>query len=1579
MRTSLPVFVATLAAVAAGAPAALKAEQAGVAAAVNTSALGVPPDAAERVIVMGSEIYRDERIVTDAGGLTQVLFLDQSTLTIGPSSEVVIDQFVYDPDSGTGSLALNAAAGAFRFVGGQLSAQGAVTIDTPTATLGIRGSIIAIRIVEGGATTIIALAGEVTLTLGGETVVLQQGQMLVVNADGTHGEPAPADSETVAAASAGLEGDDSGGQAETIPTEDDVLLGLGDWWQFDTALGGLRFSDTIILPDPGPAAREATDQGAAAGREQEVAQEIDHGETFVPLSGRWFSTAIANQLSGWLYVDNDTDAFNRRIIGVTIEGGFLLVHLAPNSYDGEGNGGGDIVRIPLNASGAVYSFGDGSGTASPWGPYAPRGSFDAGYAQVDPDLDWFYVQAFEHDYPGHGQFFFGGDAPSPPFGTSIAAYSVLPDHILPSPIPFLRGDTAIAGGATSPLFYVPAGSHPGALPLFGIAALAISGERGDQRSVIMGSTAVGFADEGLPTLAGTFRGFSQMDAGASAIRSNGTMSAIQDGAGHSFYGADHPEFFALSPTQYFQDMPGNPDSFVPANASTTAYPGEYSFRNPVVEQTLPEGIGVQRTAATLNGYAAIMGQSSQFSGSYGVTNAASDPTNFTLTTEPLTNRVAASMTLAGDSNRSDVQTLDLFFGNIGPDDSSGIFIDDDHFVMTDRDNPIDGPGLENDAFLNGDPATFDTGILFTNAMVGLSELPGGIAACACEALTWGWWGYSFQNGDRSEVYQLGSFVAGNLLDLDLDLDFTGTVSYVGHAIGSVYNDGLSYVAAGQFRNTFDFSSRSGWIDLVNFDGLSFLSGEGHNVFTSTGTGPSYTYATSDPLVSTGGRMSLQVTGSFFSSSLDPRAATGGSFVISSLQGPVYSAYGTFAADQSGTAALDPPPPPDFDDPLFGLTGVWARTEADWTDFDDPDSYQTVTGTQIVSGDIVDILLLPEEGAPESAQTSTFMQFTLANGDVVRVPVPEGQEGSVRYSFGPEGDYQGSHGATALNTGAGLAYFDPALGSYFFQLAETASGEKQFLIGGAPTRQDVADVADFLAFHVFADHADASVIPFVPSAAGGDIEGDYFAVSPLLIAADQSGGGQALNAGALAALSISGEGAEQRSVMMGYVMSVFPREDGPFAVGEFRSFARPDAGGPIVWASGVADSLSSNPPDFVDDPDSGAVNPGTHIYGGADYAAFVLAPLITIETPAVAEYSRFKTESGAATDYGALVPALRTQLPGDVNPSDRQGGVRQGYAAALVTSDNFTDTVRGVQIVHNAGLSFGEESADVTDSVTFVLDPLTNLAVATFELSGVEGAADPAIAIASLEARFTGRSAFIDDQHFVIREAFQNPNDSGVSVNGANAGSAELVLLSSGMAPLERLPSQAADFDPLNDDPLADDIAPCTCAFLQWGWWGAEASTTEDDNDRRDLVHAGTWVAGEVVEDTDYAGTATYDGHVIASISDDGNQYIAAGSYRNVFDFAAREGQVSVLGLDGRDYQTGSNNVAGFAPYSTTAPILSNDGQVEMNVTGSFVSGPDSDVQGTIGVIDLIGTGTNPDYLGTGTFAAESFNFVGVGN
>lgn len=122
-------------------PAAM-AQSVGVASAVNQSATGVAPGQGAKTVYLGDQIIHNQKITTDANGLLQILLADGTSFTVGPSSTLTIDSFVYDPDKGTAKIVADLGTGLFRFIGGASSkSPDGVTLNTPVGTVGVRGGI----------------------------------------------------------------------------------------------------------------------------------------------------------------------------------------------------------------------------------------------------------------------------------------------------------------------------------------------------------------------------------------------------------------------------------------------------------------------------------------------------------------------------------------------------------------------------------------------------------------------------------------------------------------------------------------------------------------------------------------------------------------------------------------------------------------------------------------------------------------------------------------------------------------------------------------------------------------------------------------------------------------------------------------------------------------------------------------------------------------------------------------------------------------------------------------------------------------------------------------------------------------------------------------------------------------------------------------------------------------------------------------------------------------------------------------------------------------------------------------------
>ncbi len=163
-------------------PLGALAQQVGVTSAASGDPRGTPPAQAERILRVGVDVFSNERILTGASDRAHLVFVDGSGLTVGANSEVIIDRFVFDPNSSVGDLSVNVAKGAFRFVGGAVSKKRDVLIRTPTATVGIRGGIATVTVSTDGATNATFLFGDqmtVSNTAGTQRAVRYGSQIFV--------------------------------------------------------------------------------------------------------------------------------------------------------------------------------------------------------------------------------------------------------------------------------------------------------------------------------------------------------------------------------------------------------------------------------------------------------------------------------------------------------------------------------------------------------------------------------------------------------------------------------------------------------------------------------------------------------------------------------------------------------------------------------------------------------------------------------------------------------------------------------------------------------------------------------------------------------------------------------------------------------------------------------------------------------------------------------------------------------------------------------------------------------------------------------------------------------------------------------------------------------------------------------------------------------------------------------------------------------------------------------------------------------------------------------------------------------
>lgn len=90
----------------------------------------------------GLQLLRADVIRTTSGSSVGIIFIDGTSITIGPDSEFRIDSYVFEPNVETYDFAVYLKKGSALFNSGKISrlAPESVNISTPRATVGIRGT-----------------------------------------------------------------------------------------------------------------------------------------------------------------------------------------------------------------------------------------------------------------------------------------------------------------------------------------------------------------------------------------------------------------------------------------------------------------------------------------------------------------------------------------------------------------------------------------------------------------------------------------------------------------------------------------------------------------------------------------------------------------------------------------------------------------------------------------------------------------------------------------------------------------------------------------------------------------------------------------------------------------------------------------------------------------------------------------------------------------------------------------------------------------------------------------------------------------------------------------------------------------------------------------------------------------------------------------------------------------------------------------------------------------------------------------------------------------------------------------------
>ncbi|HYM74312.1 MAG TPA: FecR domain-containing protein [Stellaceae bacterium] len=905
----LAAAFAVAALTAAAAPAG--AQRVGVNSAVNPDATGIPPGATERKLVLGQEVVFNERIATGPAGQTQVLFLDESAMTVGPNADVTIDQFVYDPNSTQGRLAMSATRGVMRFVGGKLSKEeNAVSLRTPLGTIGIRGGVFLLNL-TGTHLDVVFLYGKgltVTAANVSQTITRPSFYVTIPGRGAPPSAPAAAPAGTLSTLLGELSGHSGATGGSSNPPSDAGVAssGIASVISANVAASvqqAVQNAQITQLPQYSPNTA-TTGVNLSTVSNQKTVADVS--------SGPQGPQPVAIQIAGLVKVAPPgsnlgfTDQSAQGRIPYT---GTITYPAGAGQTNGVAAGntaGGQVFSLSPLTAGATTTV---TGTANP-------GGTASGTATETADGDFFYSNLTTSS--NERVFVFGGAPVSQSFYTTTSptpqfyAFSIQPDASLgtatqPQTIPFLASNVGgtMPNATVSPLYVVnPANTRFASvnvnnsnLPTVALqSSLAINGTGANQSAALVVGTGtfITSGDSGNPAFAASVRGAVQASGTAPITHIVSGAAAVPDGNNNNLFGGTSISGFVIDQNTYTITNDNLNLQLATAVSNSPSSVINYAFTQPAVAAALPSGVGVNRSALDEQ---VFFGGTMQYGGAVQAPNRYALIGTGALLTDPTSGRVAA--VFGGidpfTASQSGIRSANLAFGSLpgeGRNLSRSAFIDNNLYAALESpSNPsqINGqnlPTLVQTGSSSGTPqlAMVTSGVVNNVA----PPLPAGVSFCQCQFLQWGYWtgtvpvpGLGPNGNPRTDFASINPWLAGQPT---VNMPTSGVGTYTGAAVATINNGGASYLAAGGFTNVYNFGNFVGNVTISNLDGRTYSG----NVSGSNGS-PVY----GGTLVGTGTNSNLSglAIGSFFG----PGAPeTGGSFAIHNNVGPNYLASGIFA-------------------------------------------------------------------------------------------------------------------------------------------------------------------------------------------------------------------------------------------------------------------------------------------------------------------------------------------------------------------------------------------------------------------------------------------------------------------------------------------------------------------------------------------------------------------------------------------------------------------------------------------------------------------------------------------------------------
>lgn len=192
-------FVLLLLALCLAAPSA--AQEVGVMVEVVEQVTGTPAGGSPAPLAVADPVLLDMQVATGRASYAGIALGDTGSLKLGAETRLVVDRALVDQATGASDSLLSVLVGKVRLAVSS-AFRGLVEIDTPTATIGVKGTILTTAVDALGDTVVWVVEGvvEVTSKATGETIEVEAGELTTVSRGRSPTPPTPFDPETGVAA-----------------------------------------------------------------------------------------------------------------------------------------------------------------------------------------------------------------------------------------------------------------------------------------------------------------------------------------------------------------------------------------------------------------------------------------------------------------------------------------------------------------------------------------------------------------------------------------------------------------------------------------------------------------------------------------------------------------------------------------------------------------------------------------------------------------------------------------------------------------------------------------------------------------------------------------------------------------------------------------------------------------------------------------------------------------------------------------------------------------------------------------------------------------------------------------------------------------------------------------------------------------------------------------------------------------------------------------------------------------------------------------------------------------------------------